>query len=96
VALDIPAVLLKKKQSILETWINNQLANDSLRDDLISNDDARMQSEELLDAFLNNLRLESRGASSESDQDAALEIIETIAITRARKGYSQGNGGFPF
>jgi rsbT co-antagonist protein RsbR len=92
-ALDISAVLQKKKQNILEMWINNQLANDALRDDLISNDDARMQSEELLDAFLNNLRTESRGGSVESENDPALEIIETIAITRARKGYSPRETG---
>jgi rsbT co-antagonist protein RsbR len=92
-AVDTFALLQKKKQSILEMWINNQLANDALRDDLISNDDGRVQSEELLDAFLSNLRTESRGGSEESDQDSALEIIETIAITRARKGYSPRETG---
>ena len=92
-AVDTFALLQKKKQSILEMWINNQLANDALRDDLISNDDARMQSEELLDAFLNNLRTESRGGSADGDNDPALEIIETIAITRARKGYSPRETG---
>lgn len=92
-AVDTFALLQKKKQSILELWINNQLANDALRDDLISNDDGRVQSEELLDAFLNNLRTESRGGSVEQDHDPALEILETIAITRARKGYSPRETG---
>ncbi len=92
-AVDTFALLQKKKQSILELWINNQLANDALRDDLISNDDGRVQSEELLDAFLNNLRTESRGGSVEQDHDPVLEIIETIAITRARKGYSPRETG---
>jgi rsbT co-antagonist protein RsbR len=92
-ALDISAILQKKKQSILELWINNQLSNDALRDDLISNEDARMQSEELLGAFLNNLRLEARGGSPDNDNDPALEILETIAIARARKGYSPRETG---
>jgi|HubBroStandDraft_1064217.scaffolds.fasta_scaffold57739_2 rsbT co-antagonist protein RsbR len=92
-AVDTFTLLQKKKQSILEMWINNQLANDALRDDLISNDDGRVQSEELLDAFLSNLRTESRGGSLDDDQDPALEIIETIAITRARKGYSPRETG---
>src|SRR5579872_4259362 len=87
------ALLQKKKQSILEMWINHQLANDALRDDLVSNEEARTQSEELLDAFLNNLRTESRGGSVDSDNDPALEILETIAITRARKGYSPRETG---
>src|ERR1700743_1960938 len=92
-ALDIFALLQKKRQSILELWINNQLANDALRDDLISSEEARMQSEELLDAFLSKVRLEARGESAEGDQDPALEMLETIAITRARKGYSPRETG---
>ena len=92
-AFDIFAILQKKKQSILELWINNQLANDALRDDLISNEEARAQSEELLDAFLNKLRHESRGGAAEDDQDLVLEMLETIAMTRARKGYSPRETG---
>jgi rsbT co-antagonist protein RsbR len=75
-------------------WINRQLSNDSLRDDLISNEEARVQSEELLDAFLNKLRVEARGGSDdEGDHDPVMEILETIAITRARKGYSPRETG---
>ena len=92
-AVDIFTILQKKRQSILQMWINHQLANDALRDDLISNEEARMQSEELLDAFLNNLRLEARGGSAEGEHDPALEILETIAITRARKGFSPRETG---
>src|SRR5579872_930264 len=92
-AVDIFALLQKKKQSILEMWINNQLANDALRDDLVSNEDARMQSEELLDAFFSNLRTEGRDGSANGDGDPALEITETIAIARARKGYSPRETG---
>ena len=58
---DTLKVLQKKKQQILETWIRNQLANDALREDLISNEESRAQSEELLDALLNKLRTEKEG-----------------------------------
>ena len=92
-AVDIYAILQKKKQSILELWISRQLANDALRDDLIGNEDARAQSEELLEAFLNKLRIEARGVSVEGDHDPVGEILETIAVTRARKGYSPRDTG---
>ncbi|HET6256017.1 MAG TPA: STAS domain-containing protein [Puia sp.] len=92
-AFDIYAVLQKKKQQILERWINHQLANDSLRDELISNEDTRVQSEELLDAFLNKLRTEAHGGSVDADEDAVAEIIESITISRARKGYSPRETG---
>ena len=92
-ALDPIALLQKKKQTILETWINHQLANDALRDELISNEDARVQSQELLDAFLEKLRGEARGDSAESSSDAVLEILETVTVSRARKGYSPRETG---
>jgi rsbT co-antagonist protein RsbR len=92
-ALDTIALLQKKKQTILETWINHQLANDALRDELISNEDARVQSQELLDAFLEKLRGEARGDSAESSSDAVLEILETVTVSRARKGYSPRETG---
>lgn len=92
-AVDIYALLQKKKKAILEMWIKQQLANDALRDELIGNEDARVQSEELLDAFLNKLRVEARGGAAESDHDPVLEILDTIAISRAKKGYSPRETG---
>jgi rsbT co-antagonist protein RsbR len=91
--VDIYALLQKKKQTILETWINRQLANDALRDELISNEDARAQSEELLDAFLIRQRAVARGESVDSENDPVLEILEATAISRARMGYSPRETG---
>lgn len=90
---DINTLLQKKKPAILESWINSQLANDALREELISNEEARVQSEELLNAFLNQLRAEGRNGQSEDGQDAVMELLETIAIYRARKGYSPRETG---
>jgi rsbT co-antagonist protein RsbR len=92
-ALDTYSILQKKKQAILEMWINHQIANDALRDELIGNEDARVQSEELLDAFLNRLRAETRGGATDLDHDAAAEMLESITISRARKGYSPRETG---
>jgi rsbT co-antagonist protein RsbR len=91
-SVDIYALLQKKKQTILETWINQQLSNDSLRDDLISNEDARTQSEEILDAFLNRIRSGSKQESLD-ERDEVEEILESITISRARKGYSPRDTG---
>jgi rsbT co-antagonist protein RsbR len=92
-ALDTIALLQKKKQTILETWIKHQLANDALRDELISNEDGRAQSEELLNAFLDKLRTEARGGSAADDSDHVQDILETVTISRARKGYSPRETG---
>ena len=48
-------LLQKKKKNILELWMKNQLADEGLREDLISNDELRSQSEELITALVGNL-----------------------------------------
>jgi rsbT co-antagonist protein RsbR len=85
---DIFPILQKKKQQILEAWINGQLANEILRDDLISNDESRNQSEELLGAFLNRLATQKSGVSPDNDFDPVMELMETLTLNRAKKGYS--------
>jgi rsbT co-antagonist protein RsbR len=85
---DLSTILQKKKQQILEAWINGQLANEILRDDLISNDESRSQSEELLDAFLNRLTTQKNGIAPDNDFDPVLELMETLTLNRAKKGYS--------
>jgi rsbT co-antagonist protein RsbR len=85
---DIFPILQKKKQQILEAWINGQLANEILRDDLISNDESRHQSEELLGAFLNRLAMQKNGVSPDNDFDPVMDLMETLTLNRAKKGYS--------
>jgi len=94
---DTLKIFQKKKQQILETWIRNQLTNDSLREDLISNEESRAQSEELLDALINKLQMEKEGGRQADGFDPVLELLETLSITRARKGYSpRETGAFLF
>ena len=95
--VDISKIFQKKKQHILEAWIKNQLANDALREDLISSEEARSQSEELLDALLNKLRVDKEGGGPADGFDPVVEFLETLSITRARKGYSpRETGAFLF
>lgn len=89
-------MLQKKKKTILEYWMNNQLADETLREDLISNTELREQSEELVNALVGNLK---EGATDlESDSwGVAIEIISGISITRARQGFTpRETGNFIF
>jgi rsbT co-antagonist protein RsbR len=84
---DISTILQKKKQQILEAWINGQLANEILRDDLISNDESRNESEELLNAFLGRLVAQKNGVAPDNDFDPVLELLETLTLKRViRRG----------
>ena len=48
-------IFQRKRKQILESWMKLQMADESLREDLISNEELRGQSEELLNALFDNL-----------------------------------------
>lgn len=88
------AQIFKNKQNdILELWMKNQLADASLRDDLMSNEDLRVESEELVQALVNALTADNITDVSSTDFDTVIEILSGISITRARQGYSPRETG---
>lgn len=91
--LDIAKVLQKKKKQILEQWMNNQLADESLREDLMTNEDLRSQSIELLDALVNAANNRNLNDAQSPDFEPVLEILSGISISRARQGYSPRETG---
>lgn len=91
--VDISKLLQKKKKQILEQWMNNQLADESLREDLMSNEDLRTQSEELLDELVRTVNDRNLADVQASDFDPVLEILSGISISRARQGFSPRETG---
>jgi rsbT co-antagonist protein RsbR len=88
------AEIFKNKQSlILELWMKNQLSDIGLRDDLMSNEDLRIQSEELVDSLVNSLNEENVNNPQSTDFDPVLEILAGISISRARQGFSPRETG---
>lgn len=90
-------LLQKKKKNILELWMKNQLSDEGLRDDLISNEELRSQSEELIDALVGNLSSANFNDLNADEWNPVIEILGGIAITRARQGFSpRETGNFIF
>ncbi|MGN6566464.1 MAG: STAS domain-containing protein [Flavipsychrobacter sp.] len=85
--------LQKKKKQIIDLWMKNQLADATLREDLMSNDDLRLQSEELIDALLKNLTEENLTDVESEEFSDVYEILGGISITRARQGFSPRETG---
>ncbi len=81
-------ILQKKKSQIFERWMKNQLADDSLREDLMTNEDLRIQSEELLNAIIDSLNDSNLSDVQSSDFAAVTDILSSISISRAKQGYS--------
>jgi rsbT co-antagonist protein RsbR len=86
--VDISRLLQKKKKQILEQWMNNQLADETLREDLMSNEELRSQSEELLESLVQTVDNRNIDDVQSPDFDAPTEILSGISIMRARQGYS--------
>ena len=81
-------LLKKRKKAILENWVKIQLADDSLRDDLISNEDLRRQSEELLNELLSAMEKGDIENIYSSNFEQVNDILSDISVTRARQGFS--------
>jgi rsbT co-antagonist protein RsbR len=90
---DAIKILQKKKKNILDQWMNNQLADQGLREDLMSNEDLRSQSEELLTIFVDSLNEDSLEDGDLSAFDRVREILSGISITRAKQGFSPRETG---
>ena len=90
---DIPKLLSKRRKQILEDWMTNQLADSGLREDLISNEELREQSTELLDTFLKSLSENSLENAQSNELEAVHEILSGISISRARQGFSPRETG---
>ncbi len=90
---DASKILQRRKKFILEEWMKNQLSDESLREDLMSNEDLREQSEELLDGLLKALNETNIGNSASPDFENVSEILSGISITRARQGFTPKETG---
>lgn len=79
-------IFQKKKSVIIEKWIKEQLQDDGLREDMISNEDLRIQSEELLNSVISTLSDSNIENPASGDFDSVTEILSSISISRAKQG----------
>ncbi len=86
-------IFQKKKQAILEKWITLQLEDNGSREDLISNEDLRNQSEELLFALIDNLTDTNIEEPESRNFENVIDILSSISISRAKQGYSPRETG---
>jgi rsbT co-antagonist protein RsbR len=86
-------IFQKKKKNVLDTWVKFQLADETLRDDLMSNDELRSQSDELLNSFFTNLKDENIDNPKSPDFENVVDILSAISISRARQGFTPRETG---
>jgi rsbT co-antagonist protein RsbR len=81
-------VLQKNRETILEKWMQNQLSDAGLRDDLMTNDELLRQSEEMLGALLRTIGKDNYEDVYSSEYELITDTLRDISITRARQGFS--------
>src|SRR6478736_5930068 len=81
-------ILNKKKKQMLESWMQIQLQDEGLREDLISNEELRVQSDELLSSMLRTLQSDNHTDSESPEFEELTEMLSGIAINRAKQGFS--------
>jgi rsbT co-antagonist protein RsbR len=86
-------ILQKKRKSIFESWMKFQLQDESLREDLMTNEELRKQSEDLLDSIVSNLTDQSLEDPLDEAMDPIREILSGISLSRAKQGYSPRETG---
>ncbi|KAB7730468.1 STAS domain-containing protein [Rudanella paleaurantiibacter] len=89
----IAQLLKTNKARLLDGWFQKQLASETLRDDLMTNDELRAQSEELVNALTKTIHEENISQPDSSDFDEVFEILADITAQRARQGFSPRETG---
>ncbi len=92
-ATDISRILKKRKKSIIENWMTAQLADSQLREDLMTNEELREQSQELMDAIVESVTNETLTQPGSDKFEKVVEILSGISISRARQGFSPRETG---
>lgn len=91
--IDIAKLLQKKNKQIFDLWIQNQLNDTGLREDLMSSEELRAQSEELLNSLLKAISDKNLGNPDSPDFESVQEALSGISISRAQKGFTPKETG---
>ena len=83
-----PSILSKRKKDVLKIWIENQVEDPALREDLISNEELHQQSEELLDSFVRAIKTENYHDISRQEYNPIIEILTGVSLSRAHSGFT--------
>ncbi|MEJ7644829.1 MAG: STAS domain-containing protein [Chryseolinea sp.] len=86
-------IFKKNKNRILENWIEIQLQDVGLQEHLISNEEIRAQSEELVNSFINSLNDDNIDKFGSLAYEPIVDVLSAISISRAKQGFSPRETG---
>jgi len=88
IKLKTPGLLKRREKEILDTWMKNQIANITLRLDLISKGNLETQSKEFLKAFIKAISTGNMEDIEAPEYKPVVKMLQDISRTRASQGFS--------
>ncbi len=82
------SLLIKRRKDIFQIWVDHQVEDPALRDDLMSNDELRNQSEEFLDLFLQAIKSGNLEDISRTEYQPIVDLLTGISLSRAHSGFT--------
>src|SRR5690554_300573 len=86
-------LLLNNRQVITEKWIKILLEDDSLKEDITTNEDQRVQVEELVAALIKAFQNGNFKNIEADEYEEVMDIITDLSLSRAKQGYSPRETG---
>jgi rsbT co-antagonist protein RsbR len=86
-------VLRKNKKQLQSDWVKSQLADATVQQDLLTEEEIVSQSGQLLDAFLNGIDSKNYDNLDAPEFDSIREVLSEISVMRARRGFSPRETG---
>ncbi len=84
----VSQTLPKKHAEILDLWMKQQLKDDGLREDLMSSENLKKESDHLLKVILDLLRKDDLTNTESDEYEKVKEVLAGISIGRATNGFS--------
>jgi rsbT co-antagonist protein RsbR len=84
----ITKILLNQRPQILQEWLQQQLADQNLRTDLISEAELRADSDRFLKVFSEAVQSGNLSDIQDPAYKPALEMLEGFSSTRSRQGFT--------
>lgn len=84
----VSQILPKKHAEILDHWMKQQLKDEGLREDLMSNENLKTESDQLLKAVLDLVKKDDLTNTESDEYEKVKEVLAGISISRATNGFS--------
>jgi rsbT co-antagonist protein RsbR len=86
-------LLWQNRKKLSELWVKILLENETLRDDIMTNEDLRVQSEELVFALIDAFKKGNFSNLETPEYREVLELVTSLSLSRAKQGYSPRETG---